>query len=137
MQVNKDFIIVVFFTTHPQLQIYRFTPFLILANDATQEEKKNNKKKCISRDSCSASHSPANQTGHTSQFCSFQTVSIAQGTSSRTCFLRCSFRQILGVNLWVLCKAAGPWSCGHVSLREEQVLGGIGVQDTACENRAL
>lgn len=41
MQVNKDFIIVVFFTTHPQLQIYRFTPFLILANDATQEEKKN------------------------------------------------------------------------------------------------
>lgn len=36
------------------------------------------------------------------------TVSIAQGISSKTCFLRCSFRQILGVNLRLLCKAVGP-----------------------------
>lgn len=42
MQVNKDFIIVVFvfFTIHAQLQIFSFHSFLFLANDVTQKEKK-------------------------------------------------------------------------------------------------
>ena len=52
----------------------------------------------------------------TQQFHSCQTVSLAQGTSSRTCSSLCSFRQILGVNVQLLCKAASSWSCGHVSL---------------------
>lgn len=78
----------------------------------------------------------SNRTHLTVRFQSL-TVSIAQGISSKNCFLRCSFKQILGVNFRLLCKAFGPWSCGHVSLREERVPPGITVQDTAWETELL
>lgn len=140
MQVTKNIIIILFFTAHPQLGTDS-SLLMLLTLDAIQREKRTfSQHKWImaeqTREILSFSWLSlccrSNRMHLTVQF-QCLTVSIAQGISSKNCFLRCSFRQILSVNFRLLCKAVGPWSCGHVSLREEQVPPGTSVQNTAWE----
>lgn len=141
MQVAKNIIIILYFTAHP---LGTDSPLLMLLTLGTIHEEK---KKTFSQHRwIMAEQTPeilrlslccrSNRTHLTVRF-QHLTVSIAQGISSKNCFSRCSFKQILGVNFRLLCKAFGPWSCGHVSLREEQVPPGIGVQNTAWETELL